>query len=127
MEYFSIIYAILKAIEKSMDVEEFDRNSISAEFLYISQTRWEIIMGELVKNGYISGVYVVPIAGREVPGIKVARPILTIKGAEYLQENTMMKKAYRLSIKTSKYIVGKGGFYRGKLHILFVRLKSVLI
>lgn len=57
MEYFSIIYAILKAIEKSMDVEEFDRNSISAEFLHISQTRWEIIMGELVRNGYISGVY----------------------------------------------------------------------
>lgn len=97
MEYFSIIYAILKAIEKSMDVEEFDRSSISAEFLHISQTRWEIIMCELVRNGYISGVYVVPIAGREVPGIKVARPILTIKGAEYLQENTMMKKAYRLA------------------------------
>lgn len=29
MEYFSIIYKILKAIEKSMDSEEFDRDSIS--------------------------------------------------------------------------------------------------
>ena len=56
-------------------------------------------MAELVKNGYISGVYVAPIAGRETPGIKVGRPILTIKGAEYLEENTMMKKAYNLAKK----------------------------
>ena len=56
MEYFSIIYKILKAIEKSMDAEEFDRNSISPEYLHISRTRWEIIMAELVSNGFISGI-----------------------------------------------------------------------
>lgn len=99
MEYFSIIYKILKAIEKSMDAAEFDRDSISPEYLHISRTRWEIIMAELVNNGFVSGVYVVPVAGRETPGIKVGRPALTIKGAEYLEENTMMKKAYNLAKK----------------------------
>lgn len=99
MEYFNIIYKILKAIEKSMDAVEFDRDSIAPEYLHISRTRWEIIMAELVSNGFVSGVYVVPIAGRETPGIKVGRPALTIKGAEYLSENTMMKKAYDMAKK----------------------------
>lgn len=97
MEYFSIIYKILKAIEKSMDYDEFDSNAISPETLHITRNRWEAIMAELVRNGYISGVDLVPFMGRGLPGIKVERPILTIKGAEYLSENSMMKKAYRMA------------------------------
>lgn len=96
MEYFSIIYKILKAIEKSMDYEIFDENCISAETLGITQTRWEIIMEQLVKNGYIEGVSLIYSIGRQTPCIRMTRPILTIKGAEYLNENTMMKKAYKV-------------------------------
>lgn len=97
MEYFSVIYKILKAIEKSMDYDEFDFNSISPETMGITRNRWEAIMLELARSGYISGVELIPIMGRSTPGIKIEKPILTIKGAEYLNENSMMKKACRMA------------------------------
>lgn len=97
MEYFSVIYKILKAIEKSMDYDEFDFNSISPEIMGITRNRWEAIMLELARSGYISGVELIPIMGRSTPGTKVEKPILTIKGAEYLNENSMMKKACRMA------------------------------
>lgn len=97
MEYFSIIYKILKAIEQSMDYDEFDSRSISPEALHVKETRWEILMTELVKNGYIDGVALIPVMGRRTPIVKIIRPTLTIKGAEYLSENSMMKKAYNLA------------------------------
>ena len=94
MEYFSIVYKILKAIYYSMDYEEFDENSISPETLNVSVPKWEAIMRELVEQGYVKGVSLIPIAGRE-KGVKVIRPTLTMKGVEYLEENSMMKKAQR--------------------------------
>lgn len=97
MEYFSVIYKILKTIEKSMDYEEFDCNSISPSILHITQNRRDVIITELVGNGYINGIDLVPIMGRATPGIKIIRPTLTIKGAEYLYENSMMKKAYNVA------------------------------
>lgn len=93
MEYFSAVYKILKAIYHSMDYEEFDENSISPETLNVTLPKWEAIMRELVEQGYIKGVALVPIAGRE-KGVKLIRPTLTMKGVEYLEENSMMKKAH---------------------------------
>lgn len=80
-----------------MDVEEFDVNAISPEALHISETRWHIIMGELIQNGYIKGAAFKPLSGHEITQVKVTRPILTIKGAEYLHENSMMKQACKLA------------------------------
>lgn len=80
-----------------MDAEEFDVNAISPEALHISATRWHIIMGELIQNGYIKGAAFTPLPGHEVMQVRVTRPILTIKGAEYLHENSMMKKACTLA------------------------------
>ena len=97
MEYFAVIYKILKAIEYSMDFDEFDQNSISPEMLGVSRQRWEAIIAELVRNKYITGVELIPIAGRGNPGVKVIRPLLTIQGAEYLSENSMMKKMYKIA------------------------------
>lgn len=97
MEYFAIIYKILKAIEYSMDFDEFDKNSISPETLGVSRQRWEAIITELVRNKYITGVELIPIAGKGTPGVKVIRPLLTIQGAEYLSESSMMKKMYNLA------------------------------
>ncbi len=88
-----------------MDAEEFDTKSISAEALHISDTRWNIIMGELIQNGYIKGAAFKYLPGYQVTPVKVTRPILTIKGAEYLHENSMMKKACNIA-KNIHEIVG---------------------
>lgn len=92
MDNFKIIYKILKILERSMDVEEFDNNLISPESLNISGPRWCRIMSMLVDEGYITGVSA--WNSQDCPYVKVSlvRPCITLKGLEYLQENTIMKK-----------------------------------
>lgn len=94
MDNFAIIYKILKALEKAMDYEEFDINSISAECLGISQTRWEKIIIMLAKSGYIEGVLYDQCMNDYSPHlVKPILPVITLKGLEYLSENSAMKKA----------------------------------
>ena len=96
MEEFRTIYRILKILREAMEYEEFDLAGISPDFLGISKPKWEQLMAMLVKNGYIEGVTVIPLLGRQA-GLKLAHPRITLKGLEYLQENSMMKKAANLA------------------------------
>lgn len=90
-----IIYRILKILEKSMEYEEFDFNCISYERLNISQALWTRLMSMLVENGLITGVVVVnDLAGKQV---LLNDPEITLKGLEYLGENSAMKKASDLA------------------------------
>ncbi|MDR1774561.1 MAG: YjcQ family protein [Clostridioides sp.] len=92
MDNFKIIYKILKSIEHSMDYDEFDVNCISSETLMISYQRWNAIIVQLVKSGYIEGISLIRISGKYQEQVKILRPMLTIKGLEYLEENMVMKK-----------------------------------
>lgn len=94
---FKIIYKILKILEGAMDIEEFDKQLISYESLGISETLWCNIMKMLIDNGYIEGVHVVNVMGGRTPGIKMVTPRITLKGLEYLEENSLMKKASNLA------------------------------
>lgn len=96
MDNFKIIYKILKHLEYSMDFEEVDTNSISHSRLGITRIRWEEILIMLRQSGYITGIVV--DQGHSDYSPRVVEPItprITLKGLEYLQENTMMKKAYK--------------------------------
>lgn len=93
MEDFKIIYKILKALHDAMDFEEFSHEAISPEVLGITQARWNVLMAMLVKNGYVEDVALTPILGRQVVASLGRRPQITLKGLEYLEENSMMKKA----------------------------------
>lgn len=96
MDNFKIIYKILKRLERAMDEDEFDKKEIMHEALGISEARWAKIMEMLANEGYVQGVYIINIAGRMYPGIKIADIRITLKGLEYLEENSMMKKAGEL-------------------------------
>ena len=98
MEQFRIIYRILRIMQRSMDCEEFDRERISAEALGLSEPMWRRIMALLVKNGYIEGVKVIVCDLSDAPVIKYTGcPEITMKGLEYLEDNSMMKKAAHLA------------------------------
>lgn len=96
MDNFRIIYKILKALEAAMDYDEFDMSQISPEELKISQKRWDAIMEMLADNDYVKGVNVLQFAGGG-RGIKVSDPRITLKGLEYLNDNTLMKKAANIA------------------------------
>lgn len=100
---FKVIYKILTAFEKSLDVEDFDINTISAKALGISEIRLLKYLEMLIDADYITGLdFEEDITGSII--IKADNPLITIKGLEYLSENTIMQRIYK-SIKGIKEIV----------------------
>lgn len=98
MDNFSVIYKILKALEQAMDYDEFDVNKISHTRLNISYQRWEKILIMLAKSGYIEGVIYDQCGGDYSPHLEQPiQPVITLKGLEYLSDNTLMKKAANIA------------------------------
>ena len=105
MDNFKVIYKILKYLEASMDSEVVDITPISAEQLRISYDRWAELLRLLQSEGYISGLIFAQTASDSRPQlVQPARPLITLKGLEYLTENSMMQKASKL-LKGIKEIV----------------------
>lgn len=105
MDNFKIIYRILKALEKAMDLDEFDATLISAENLGISQNRWNALMEMLADARYIKGVSVIRSIGGN--SIKISPDFgITLKGLEYLDENSFMKKAANIAKGVKETIPG---------------------
>lgn len=92
MDNFKIIYKILTILEKSMDLEEFDSELLSAERLGISEPRRNRILEQLIHYGYVEGIEVYHTFDSTYPNVLPTRPVITLKGMEYLQENSIMKK-----------------------------------
>ena len=80
-----------------MDLEEFDKDLISKERLELSEARWCRIMALLVEEGYVKGIDVWNSFECSYPRVCVIRPEITLKGREYLEENTFMKKAAEIA------------------------------
>lgn len=97
MDDFRLIYKILRILQKSMDYEEFDRETISAERLELSLPKWSRIMAMLLNEGYIEGGQTWNALDCGYPRVALTRPEITLKGLEYLEENTLMKKAANLA------------------------------
>lgn len=92
-EELKIIYRILKSLRASMDAEEFDVRLISNETLGISKPKWSRLIAMLVSDGYIDGVSVTAIDNMPLPLVELVNPCITLKGLEYLEENSLMKRA----------------------------------
>lgn len=95
MDNFKIIYKILKVLERAMDYDEPDLSLISAEALGISQNKWEALIVMLQEEGYVEGVHYIKTMGMK--GVKLTNLRITLKGLEYLEENSFMKKAANLA------------------------------
>ena len=98
MDNFSVIYKILKILEQAMDYDEFDTGKISHNRLNISYQRWEKILIMLTKSGYIEGVVYDQCTSDYSPHIEEPiQPVITLKGLEYLNDNSLMKKAAKVA------------------------------
>lgn len=96
MEEFTHIYKILTALKNAMDCPEFKLEQISAEKLKISEERRNSYLRILTEDGYISGVNIFKDVTGETCVVDNGAAI-TIKGLEYLNENSLMKKAHNLA------------------------------
>ena len=80
-------------LEEAMDYEEFDRSKLSAEFFGVTENRFNTILKMLQQEGYVHGV----IYKKGLQGVKLERDFgITLKGLEYLEENSTMKKVANL-------------------------------
>lgn len=91
---FKTIYKILSAFERSLDIEAFDLGLISAEKLGISKTRLYKYLEMLVEAEYIGGIEI-EIDITDTISINADNPHITLKGLEYLSENSIMQRIYK--------------------------------
>jgi hypothetical protein len=75
-----------------MDISDPDYDPIQPESLGITKERWNAIIKMLANDGYIDGVVIKSVL-RSGSIIMRFEPQITLKGLEYLSENSMMKKA----------------------------------
>ena len=93
MDNFNAIYKILKLLDKHKGDEEFDYELISAKAMKMKVSDWEQIMIELQMNGFIRGlVYTQDLTNKFPHIVEPIHPQITLKGMEYLSENSIMKK-----------------------------------
>ena len=94
MDDFKIIYKILKAFYDAMDYDAFDYETISPETLGVSANKRKALLLMLAKEGYIEGIDEKKLPFGGDPFVQYSTcPRLTLKGLEYLSENSLMKKA----------------------------------
>ena len=94
MDNFKIIYRILRHLEQALDYECADPAPISHDALGITRERWEQLLIMLQECGYISGILIICTLSDECAHIaEPIRPTITLRGLEYLAENSLMKKA----------------------------------
>lgn len=97
MNDFKIIYRILKYLRDSMDFEEFDSESFTAETFGTNENRFNALLVELQESGYIKGLTIKRMLREPLKPFPPITPRITLKGLEYLNENGVMKKAANMA------------------------------
>lgn len=96
MDNFKAVYKILSSLEKMMDLSQVNVSLIDAKTLGVSQERWNKYIEMMYDVGYIKGVSIIHNMLGEAT-IECENMQITLKGLEYLQENSIMKKMYNVA------------------------------
>lgn len=96
-DYFTIVYKLLQILYKSLKAgEKVDLKNIfdDRETFPIGKDYWIAIFEDMLEKNYIKGVSVASVAGGSKKIVELRDGIrITADGVEFLEENTMMKKA----------------------------------
>lgn len=95
MDNFKLIYRILKTMDKSIDGGNVKLPTYHE--LGITLNRYYALIIALVDDGLIEGVRYNYSMGQNEPDIYFNRPRLTLRGFEYLAENSTLQKAKNLA------------------------------
>ena len=95
MDNFRAVYKILSSLERAMDYPKFDLlEQVSPEHLKVSEERYNRYLEMMADVGYIKGVQITKnITGETQIDAEEVR--ITLKGLEYLQENSITRKMYQ--------------------------------
>lgn len=104
VDNFKAVYKILSSLEEQMDKPSVDISKFDNEQLGISKERWNKYIEMMEDVGYIKGCRIYANINNEVI-CDVENIKITLKGLEYLQENSIMQCIYKTT-KGIKDIVG---------------------
>lgn len=105
MDNFKAVYKILSALEKAMDLPEFDIMQIGPDALGVTPERWSRYLEMMADVGYIKGATI----RRDILGeirVDAKNVRITLKGLEYLQENSIMQKMYHIAKGITEFVPG---------------------
>lgn len=105
MDNFKAVYRILSTLEKAMDLPEFDISQISADVLGVSEQRWARYLEMMADVGYIKGVRIQSAISSDLM-VEADDIRITLKGLEYLQENSVMQRIYKAAKGVKDVIPG---------------------
>lgn len=97
-DYFVLVYRILeylyKCLKNSTKVDVKYLKPLSKDFP-VECEYWSYIIRNLLEEGYIENVALIPVDGAE-PIVKILDNVrITPKGIEYLQDNSKMQQVKR--------------------------------
>ncbi len=101
---FKAVYRILSSLEKQMDKPIVDSSEFDYEQLGISEERWAKYIEMMQDVGYIKGCHIYRNTYDDVE-YDISNIQITLKGLEYLQENSIMQRMYKTA-KGIKEIIG---------------------
>lgn len=101
MKSETYIYKIFSAFERQLDSPRFNMDEISPEVLEISKQRRNRYLEMLVNAEYISGLHVEELSDGTY-SIQSPAPKITLKGIEYLAENSAIAKVVEALSKTAE-------------------------
>ena len=105
MDNFKAVYKILSTLEASMDLSEANANLFDAETLGVTKERWTKYLEMMEDVGYIKGVRIThDITGNSRVDCTDIR--ITLKGLEYLQENSIMQRLYKTAKGIKEFVPG---------------------
>lgn len=103
--YFNVAYKILLYLkycyENGIDV---DPNILSSENIGISEKQFVLTLQMLLEDGYIKGVSLKPTIQGPTIICNIQDTYATSAGLQYLVENSMMTKAYKVSKEIRDWI-----------------------
>ena len=95
MDTLQIAYKILHSLETKKKAD-YMGTIISPQRLGIEDDEWLDVIRALLDEGYVAGISIKPdIIGNVNVDIRSAR--ITLKGAEYLHENSAMRKLAKIA------------------------------
>jgi len=103
----TVIQKILDHLDESMDVEVVDTTPISWSVLGISEARWTRIITMMLEEGLIDGYISARSLGSPAYGEYIEDdPRITLKGIQFLSENSNAAKIWRAAKEIKDLIPG---------------------
>lgn len=91
---FKAVYRILSSLEEQLDKDQIDTDKFSYEQLGITEIRWLKYLEMMQDVGYIKGCMIQKNIYDEYM-YDLSNVKITLKGLEYLQENSIMQRMYK--------------------------------